>query len=231
MANDALRENPPPAGDSALLTGLRAVGLGAALDATVAQMWADPAMVEVWRRAADTVQALLDHRADALGQHTPATGWSRSMMSLTGGFGHDHLLRAFVARQGIGALSPMRRSTPAAKPTAPAACSTAPSATACDSHPGSCRRSNAFWSITLYSTRDFMLVDNPIARYAIGDRTPGLQHDADGGLTLHIQHAPPLDEAGPGQLAARAGRRLLPLPAGLPAARRDAGRALRAASP
>lgn len=194
MANDALRENPPPAGDSALLTGLRAVGLGAD-DATVAQMWADPAMVEVWRRAADTVQALLDHRADALGQHTPATGWSRSMMSLTGGFGHDHLLRAFVARQGIGALSPHEAIYPRCETDSTGRMLDGAQRYRLRFAPGQLPPVNAFWSITLYSTRDFMLVDNPIARYAIGDRTPGLQHDADGGLTLHIQHAPPLDDA------------------------------------
>ena len=53
----------------------------------------------------------------------------------------------------------------------------------------------AFWSLTMYDSRDYMLVDNPIGRYAIGDRTPALRHDADGGLTLHIQHARPEGEA------------------------------------
>jgi hypothetical protein len=44
----------------------------------------------------------------------------------------------------------------------------------------------AFWSITLYSP-DFNLVDNPINRYSIGDRTPGVKRDRDGGLTVYIQ--------------------------------------------
>jgi len=30
-------------------------------------------------------------------------------------------------------------------------------------------------------------VDNPISRYAIGDRTPGIKADTDGSLTIHIQ--------------------------------------------
>ena len=58
----------------------------------------------------------------------------------------------------------------------------------------------------MYDARDYMLVDNPIDRYAIGDRTPGLRPDADGGLTLSLQHAPPMDTA------ARAN--WLPAPAG-----------------
>lgn len=192
MVNEALRENPAPAGDAALLTGLSAVGLGADED-TVAKMWTDDTMMAVWRRAAATVQALLDHRADTLGAQTPAAGWSRSMMSLTDGFGHNHLLRAFIARQGIGALSPQEALYPR--------CETDDRGQMLDgAHryrirfaPGQMPPVDAFWSITLYSAHDFMLVDNPIARFAIGDRTPGLQYDTDGGLTLYIQHAPPLD--------------------------------------
>ena len=34
---------------------------------------------------------------------------------------------------------------------------------------------DAFWSLTMYDVPDFYLVDNPIDRYSIGDRTPGLQ--------------------------------------------------------
>src|SRR5256885_13282975 len=45
-------------------------------------------------------------------------------------------------------------------------------------------------------SHDCMLVDNPIDRHAIGDRTPGLcpDSDGDGGLTIHISHAPPASE-------------------------------------
>ncbi|MFG3054331.1 DUF1254 domain-containing protein [Kitasatospora sp. NPDC048239] len=50
-----------------------------------------------------------------------------------------------------------------------------------------------FWSATMYSLPDRMLVDNTLDRYSIGDRTPGLVHDPDGGLTLHIRHKRPAD--------------------------------------
>ncbi len=48
----------------------------------------------------------------------------------------------------------------------------------------------AFWSLTLYGA-DFYLVDNPIHRYEIGDRTPGLVKGADGSLKIAIQHTQP----------------------------------------
>lgn len=52
----------------------------------------------------------------------------------------------------------------------------------------------AFWSFTMYSTPDYYLVANPIDRYAIGDRTPGLQHADDGSITIHLQADRPDDD-------------------------------------
>jgi hypothetical protein len=48
-----------------------------------------------------------------------------------------------------------------------------------------------FWSATMYDLPNRFLVDNPINRYSIGDRTAGLQSDADGGLTIDVAHASP----------------------------------------
>ena len=49
---------------------------------------------------------------------------------------------------------------------------------------------DAFWSITMYGL-DANLVDNPIDRYSIGDRSPDLKYAADGSLTLYLQHESP----------------------------------------
>jgi len=49
----------------------------------------------------------------------------------------------------------------------------------------------AFWSVTMYDTPEFFLVANPIDRYSIGDRTPGLHTDDDGSLTIVMQAGEP----------------------------------------
>jgi len=46
---------------------------------------------------------------------------------------------------------------------------------------------HAFWSLTMYDTPDYYLVDNPINRYSIGDRTPGLRYADDGSVTVYLQ--------------------------------------------
>jgi len=51
----------------------------------------------------------------------------------------------------------------------------------------------AFWSVTMYDTPHYYLVENPIDRYSIGDRTPGLVINADGSLDLYLQRNEPAD--------------------------------------
>jgi len=51
----------------------------------------------------------------------------------------------------------------------------------------------AFWSLTMYDVPNFFMVDNPIDRYSIGDRTPGIVYEDDGSLVITISHAEPED--------------------------------------
>ncbi|MBC3255907.1 DUF1254 domain-containing protein [Pseudomonas paralactis] len=51
---------------------------------------------------------------------------------------------------------------------------------------------DAFWSLTLYDAKTKMLVPNHKKRYLINSRMlPALQRDADGGITLALQHHEP----------------------------------------
>lgn len=49
---------------------------------------------------------------------------------------------------------------------------------------------NGFWSLTMYGP-DFQLVDNPINRYALSNRSSGLRYNKNGSLTIRIQHEAP----------------------------------------
>ncbi len=52
-----------------------------------------------------------------------------------------------------------------------------------------------FWSLTLYDGKTKLLSDNPINRYAIGDRTKGIQYGEDGSLTVYMSHQKPDGDA------------------------------------
>nr|WP_246748584.1 DUF1254 domain-containing protein [Rhizobium setariae] len=65
---------------------------------------------------------------------------------------------------------------------------------------------HAFWSLTLYELPSSLLSANPLHRYLINSpMLPNLKRDADGGITLHIQHETPGKEMEANWLPAPAG--------------------------
>jgi hypothetical protein len=206
QVNAALADNPPPAGDAPLLARFAALGIGAGLQPT-------PAQCAAVDEALPRVQALLRKTS---GKKDASGAWTH-MPFVQGSFGDEHLLRARVALQYIGmlesaeALYPMSRTDADGQPLH-------------GGHgyrlrfaPGQLPPVNAFWSLTMYDAGDCMLVPNAIDRYAIGDRTPGLVPDADGGLTLHISQREPAEpDARANWLPAPAGGFYLCLRAYLP---------------
>ncbi|WP_203185926.1 DUF1254 domain-containing protein [Streptomyces pratensis] len=64
----------------------------------------------------------------------------------------------------------------------------------------------AFWSVTVYDSPGGHLVANEADRHAVGNRTPGLVHGADGSLTLRLSAKRPTGPAGEANW--------LPVPAG-----------------
>jgi hypothetical protein len=49
---------------------------------------------------------------------------------------------------------------------------------------------DAFWSMTIYGT-DYNLIPNQINRYSIGDHTPDVKKNVDGGITFYFQNESP----------------------------------------
>jgi hypothetical protein len=184
--NRALRDNPPPADERARVARFAALGIGAQCPEVPT-----PDHEALLRPALE--QGLAELQAGGLGD-TVVQGWSMPKR-LDGGFGHDHLRRAAVTLKYIGALESAEAVYPMAYVDADGRALNGTQACRLHFAPGQLPPVNGFWSLTMYDRRTFMLVPNDIGRYAIGDRTRGLVHGADGSLTIHIQAQPPSDIA------------------------------------
>jgi hypothetical protein len=76
-----------------------------------------------------------------------------------------------------------------------------------------------FWSLTMYHWElPHNLVSNPIDRYVISNRTPGLQLNDDGSFDVYIQHDSPGEEQQSNWLPAPSGKFFLTLRAYIPGA-------------
>lgn len=209
--NHVLARNPPPASDAQPLAQWAPLGI----QAGDAEAWTRlPAPIqEAWQTtigpAHDAVRAY-SSKGRRLMQ-----GWVASAPEM-GNFGDNFALRASVAMGGLAALEQeeamyfVRFSDDAQQPL--------------DGRqryllriPASDIPTDSFWSFTLYEpTTDGrrFFVDNPIGRYAIGNRTAGLRRQADGSLDIVVQRQRPDNAAeqanwlpcpeGPFQLALRA---------------------------
>jgi hypothetical protein len=143
---------------------------------------------------ADKQKALEQARVDAqklilkkkTGDFIDGWGVARELM---GNYGTSYLQRAYIALIGIGANVPEDAVYPM---------------TAVDSEGKPYKGSHnyvmhfskqqlppvkGFWSLSMYD-HDMYFVDNPIRRYAIGDRDK-LQFNDDGSLDIYIQHKSP----------------------------------------
>jgi hypothetical protein len=120
-----------------------------------------------------------------------------------GQYGTDYLRRAAVAWLGLGANLPSDALYPITRVDADGKPLNGSSGYLLHFEVGETPPVHAFWSLTMYNDRQFF-VDNPLDRYAIGDRDP-LELNADGSLDLLIQHTRPVERAESNWLPAPAG--------------------------
>lgn len=179
-----LQRNPPPAAEAAQLERLAQFGLIDGKPAAQADARA------AFERALEQVYVALrdDAQAASLGG-----GW-RVLVTIRTDYGDDHLNRARVARNQIGALGIDEAMYPMCEVDADGRALDGRAAYELYFGPGQAPQVDAFWSLTAYRRRDCLLIDNPIDRYSIGDRTPGLQWESDGSLRIRLQASDP----GPG---------------------------------
>ena len=177
VVDAALRGNPPPDGESLS-----------------------------WPPEDDALAAALPdvyERLRTAGQpHALGGGWAIPVMVRTH-WGDDHLTRARIARNFIGALGVDEAMYPTAEVDVAGEPLHGGRRYELRFAPDLGPRVDAFWSLTMYRRSDCLFVANAIDRYSIGDRTPGLRTEPDGSIVIRLQ----ADDAGPGA-------NWLPAPAG-----------------
>ena len=195
--------NPPPATDGAMLKRIAPLGLGeGAFDPTrfsEAERLEIAAGVEEARKAA--------RGGGGLSGSNFIEGWAYPASKL-GDFGQDYRFRAVVALGGLAAL-PLAEAT-YLRAGAPGGGGAFDGTRNWRLHTPADRQIpvDSFWSLSMYEITpegQFYFTDNPLGRYAIGDRTPGLTWNADGSLDLWIGHEPPSPERESNWLPAPAG--------------------------
>jgi hypothetical protein len=184
--NAMLVENPPPAHHEVLLRQFATIGIGPGLDVDRQPDAVKTALV----RAAGAGMLLLRQYFGGGTWATVVNGW-RYPPPAEGRFGDAFLLRsACQALAGIAANDPaeavylINGTDDRGEPL-----------TGAHRYEMTFPRGmeppvDGLWSLTAYGA-DMNLIPNPIDRYSIGDRTPGVRKNADGGTTFYFQDESP----------------------------------------
>lgn len=141
----------------------------------------------------DLVAQGLAKGLDRIAQHVSVLGRTVNGWAINEGgtdFGDDHLLRAAVAYSQIY-INPATEAVYPVCETDNLGCSlTGAHRYSITFAPDDLPPAEYFWSLTMYH-RQGLLCDNVIRRYAITDRTPGLERNPDGTLAILIQQSRP----------------------------------------
>ena len=187
--NRAMTENPPPKSEAALLSFLAQVHIGPGQELDTLD---DDSKRGLTRAARDGHKMAVRARSDLPGG-TTVNGWRRSPDS-TGSMGQAGLYFERGIMQSFKGISPNFPKEGRYFNRSKSAEGTLMDASQFDYRltfpAGKLPPVDAFWSITMYGL-DANLVDNPINRYSIGNRSSDLKYAADGSLTLLLQHESP----------------------------------------
>ena len=183
----ALAADPPPARDACALRAFAAAGIGPghapSTEAT------GPAGAALTAAAADG-PGILTAIGDAQRSTSGGTGGWSVFPRNTARFGTDYLTRAIVASIGLGANTVEKAIYPTAVRDSRGRALTGVHDYTVRFAKGQLPPVRQFWSLTLYDER-VLFYDNPLQRFALGDRSPGLRRAKDGSLTIHVSHTDP----------------------------------------
>ena len=184
MFAELMKANPPHANDYPILDRMKRIGIEPGKSFALSSA---PNEVQVALNAAPA-EALPRIKAAWTKAGGLANGW-RTNLTAIGTYGTDYLHRAGVAFGALGANVPDDAVYPTAFADADGQPFNSEKRYVMHFEKQQIPPARAFWSLTMYDERQ-LFTDNPIDRYAIGDRDR-LALAADGSLDLYIQRESP----------------------------------------
>jgi hypothetical protein len=175
--------NSPPSADGPMLDKLKRIGIVPGEDFDMAKL--PPATAKAVGRAVQTARRRLSATSAAFGEME--NGW-RIDRNL-GRYGTEYFRRAAVAFAALGANLPEDALYPYTDVDGDGRSLNGERHYVLHFDKGLTPPTNAFWSLTAYTPEHFF-IENPIRRYAIGDRD-ALSYNPDGSLDLYVQHKAP----------------------------------------
>jgi hypothetical protein len=214
-ASELLHADPPSAADRPWLERIAPLGVGPEVDFHPETI--TPAAATAIEAGIAAARAMITSSArDA----AFIQGWAYPRATL-GNFGQDYVYRAIVAVGGLAALPPAEAMYMRAEGDGGSGRYDGRKPWRLHFAAGGLPPVDAFWSLSLYEPSadgKYFFAANDAGRYAIGDRTPGLQANADGSLDLWIAHDRPEKQRVANWLPTPAGPFVLTLRAYLPKA-------------
>lgn len=184
MFAELMKRNPPHASDYAILRRMERLGIVVGKDFDLAET-STVIQQAIAKGAKDGYQRIVSRRS---AMRITGNGWMAIGNSL-GVYGNDYLQRAFVAYAGLGALPPEEAIYPMAAFDGEGKPLNGASRYVIRFEKDQIPPADAFWSLTMYGEDQFF-VDNPLQRFALGDRDT-LQFNPDGSLDLYVQATSP----------------------------------------
>lgn len=181
-----LVDNPPADADSAIVGEMESIGLVSGEEFSMDVF--SPELQEKLNTIPEAVHSKFQAAASGKGATNLRNGWMITIQGM-GTYGIDYDHRALIAYFGLGANLPEDAVYPSAAADGNGDQLMGEKKYVLHFKKNEFPPVNAFWSLTAYDKRDF-LVDNPIRRYAIGDRSD-LKYNRDGSLDIYIQNTSP----------------------------------------
>ena len=185
--NAAITENPPPSNEQNIVDLFAKINVGP--NQTFDENSLDDITKQTIMDAIVVGDSVVTYGSDNIGEKI--NGWHVPSPE-TGEFGENFILRSGTSKSMLYLNSPVEAMYPKALEDLDGDLLTGENKYVIHFDADKIPPVDAFWSVTIYNSK-FLLVDNEIDRYNIGDRTPGLKYNDDGSLDVLIQHEAPDD--------------------------------------